>query len=68
MRFEELGRSLAAFGTGQRRRLLEAIARLTETTQVIYLTDAPDTVAWASAQLPGGDITLWGPDDVATVA
>jgi hypothetical protein len=40
--------ALAAFGTSDKLRLLDVVARLTETTQIVYLTDDPDTLAWAS--------------------
>jgi G:T/U-mismatch repair DNA glycosylase len=40
--------ALAPFGTSDKLRLLDVVARLTETTQVVYLTDDPDTLAWAS--------------------
>jgi hypothetical protein len=60
--------ALAPFGTSDKRRLLDAVARVAETTQVVYLTDDPDTLSWASAQAPDGEITLWGPGDIATVA
>jgi multidrug efflux pump subunit AcrA (membrane-fusion protein) len=60
--------ALAPFGANDRRRLLDVVARLTETTQVVYLTDDPDTLAWASGRVASGEITVWRPDGVATVA
>jgi hypothetical protein len=60
--------TLAPFGTSEKRRLLDVVARLTETTQVVYLTDDPDTLAWASDRAASDEITLWRPDGVATVA
>ena len=60
--------ALAPFAPSDKRRLLDVVARLPETTQVIYLTADPDTLAWASGQPARGDLTLWRPDDVATVA
>ena len=60
--------ALVPFGTSDKRRLLDAIARLHDKTQIIYLTDDPDTLAWASARLPEGGLALWGPEDIATVA
>jgi hypothetical protein len=60
--------ALVHFGSGDKRRLLDAVAGLADTTQVVYLTDDPDTLAWASAQASAGDVTLWGSADIATVA
>jgi len=60
--------ALAHFGTSDKRRLLDAVARCADTTQVVYLTDDPATVSWASSQASGGEISLWGRDDIATVA
>ena len=57
--------ALAPFGTGDKRRLLEAVAHLPETTQIVYLTSDPDTLAWASAHATRGEITLWRPDGIA---
>jgi hypothetical protein len=59
---------LAPFATTDKTHLFDALARLTETTQIIYLTGDPDTLSWASSQSAQGDLTLWRPDDVATVA
>ncbi|HEU5448056.1 MAG TPA: hypothetical protein VFW57_03505, partial [Acidimicrobiia bacterium] len=61
--------ALAHFGTSDKRLLLDSLARCAETTQVIYLTDDPATLSWASAQAAsGGEITILGRDDIATVA
>ena len=60
--------ALASFETTDKRRLLDAITRLHDKTQIIYLTDDPATIAWASSAVPQGDIALCGPDDIATVA
>jgi hypothetical protein len=60
--------ALAPFGTSDKRRLLDAAVRGAETTQIVYLTDDPATLSWASAQASGGEISLWGRDDIATVA
>src|SRR5688572_6526839 len=60
--------AIAPFGTSDKRRLLDAVARLADTTQVVYLTDDPATLSWASSQASGGEISLWGRDDIATVA
>jgi hypothetical protein len=60
--------ALAPFGTSDKRRLLDVVARLTETTQVVYLTDDPDTLAWASGRAASDEITFWRPEGVATVA
>jgi uncharacterized protein YhaN len=42
--------ALAPFATNDKRRLLDVVTRLAETTQVVYLTDDPDTLAWASGR------------------
>ena len=60
--------ALADFGTSDKRRLLDAIARCADTTQVVYLTDDPATMSWASSQASGGELSLLGRDDIATVA
>jgi uncharacterized protein YhaN len=40
--------SVAPYGPSDKRRLLDALARLEDRTQIVYLTDDPDTLAWAS--------------------
>lgn len=60
--------ALAPYGTSDKRRLLDAVARCAETTQIVYLTDDPATLSWASAQASGGEIGFWGRDDIATMA
>jgi hypothetical protein len=60
--------ALSDFGTSDKRRLLDAFARCADTTQVVYLTDDPATLSWASSLASDGEISLWGRDDVATVA
>jgi uncharacterized protein YhaN len=60
--------ALAPFPTSDKRSLLEAVARLGDTTQVVYLTDDPATLEWASAQGVQGEITMARPDGFATVA
>ena len=59
--------ALAFFGTTDKTRVLESLAGLAETTQIVYLTDDPDTLSWASRQSEGV-LILWRPDDVASVA
>lgn len=56
--------ALAPFATGEKRSLLDAVARLGETTQVVYLTDDPDTLSWASNRVAGSEVTFWRPDGV----
>lgn len=63
-----LNDALAPFGPSDKRRLLDVVARLPETTQIIYLSDDSDTLAWASSQFAGGKLTVWPPDGVASVA
>ena len=53
--------ALAPFGATDKRRLLDEIARLTGTTQVVYLTDDPDTLAWATDRVASDDINDGGP-------
>jgi uncharacterized protein YhaN len=60
--------ALAEFAPADKRALLDAIGRLPETTQIIYLTADPDTLAWARDHADLGEIVLWRPEDFATVA
>jgi hypothetical protein len=60
--------AFAAFGVSDRSALLDRLIRLGESTQIVYLTDDPDTLAWASEQVRTGQIALWRPDEVAAVA
>lgn len=60
--------ALAPYGTSDKRWLLDAVTRCADTTQIVYLTDDPATLSWASTQASGGEIGLWGLDDIATVA
>jgi len=61
--------ALASFVSNDKRTLLEVVARLGETTQVVYLTDDSDTLNWASGRAGTGDeIAVWRPDGLATVA
>jgi hypothetical protein len=60
--------AFAAFAVRERAALLDRLVRLGETTQIVYLTSDPDTLAWASGQAATGQIALWQPADVAAVA
>ena len=60
--------ALAPFAPDDKRALLDALAALGETTQIIYLTDDPDTLAWASTLVGPGQVTLHRPNGIATVA
>jgi len=61
--------ALASFVSSDKGPLFDVVARLGETTQVVYLTDDVDTLAWASGRAGTGDeIALWRPDGFATVA
>lgn len=60
--------ALAAFGDGDKRLLLDALARLGEKTQIVYLTDDPDTLAWASPMAAAGRIVLWQSGEALTPA
>jgi hypothetical protein len=60
--------TLGPFGPDDRRSLLAATARVAETTQVLYLTDDPDTLAWAADPAEPHRITKSPLDGVATVA
>jgi hypothetical protein len=60
--------ALGSFPTNEKRALLDVVARLGDTTQILYLTDDPDTLAWASNLVGPGHVTLWRPDGFATVA
>ncbi|HEV7535234.1 MAG TPA: hypothetical protein VGP90_06340 [Acidimicrobiia bacterium] len=60
--------AFAAFGVSDRTALLHRLVRLGETTQIVYLTSDPDTLAWASGQTGSGQISLWRPAEVAASA
>ncbi|MGH8994399.1 MAG: hypothetical protein ACRDZ7_23060 [Acidimicrobiia bacterium] len=60
--------ALAAFPRHDKWRLLDLLARLGEASQVIYLTDDPDTAEWAAARARQGSAALLRPDVVASVA
>ena len=61
--------ALASFVSSDKGPLFDVVVRLGGTTQVVYLTDDVDTLAWASGRAGTGDeIALWRPDGFATVA
>lgn len=60
--------ALAGFPRHDKWRLLDLIARLGEASQVVYLTDDPDTAEWAAARARQGTASLLRPDPVASVA
>jgi hypothetical protein len=60
--------ALAGFPRHDKWRLLDLLARLGEASQVIYLTDDPDTAEWAAARARQGSASLLRPDAVASVA
>jgi hypothetical protein len=53
--------AFAAFGVSDKSPLLDLLAGLGETTQIVYLTDDPDTLAWASEKAGTGQVGLWRP-------
>ena len=59
---------LAALRASDKAALLDRLARLGETTQIVYLTEDPDTLAWASDRVGTGPVALWQPDGLAAVA
>ena len=60
--------TLDHFGADDRRSLLSVAARLAETTQVLYLTDDADTLAWASEPAEPHRIAGSPLDGIATFA
>ena len=60
--------ALANFPRHDKWRLLDLLARLGEASQVVYLTDDPDTAEWAAARARQGNAALLRPDAVASVA
>jgi hypothetical protein len=54
--------ALAGYPRAERCSLLELLARLGEGTQVIYLTDDPETVQWAERRSRLGDLAVILPD------
>ena len=60
--------ALGPTGFGDRRSLLEVVTGLARTTQVVYLTDDPETPARTSQWAGGGQSTSASVDGIATVA
>jgi hypothetical protein len=60
--------AFAAFGVSDKSPLLDLLVGLGATTQIVYLTDDPDTLAWASEKARTGQVGLLGPDGSPTVA
>ncbi len=60
--------ALEPFGADDKRSLLAVAARVAETTQVLYLTDDPATLAWASDHVEPQPIARSPLDGIATVA
>jgi hypothetical protein len=64
--------AFADFGEEDRVDLLHLLARLAETTQVVYLTADPLTLEWAAAQAQAGEGAVIGqgptPPSIASVA
>ena len=60
--------TLDPFDAEDKRSLLAAVARIAETTQVLYLTDDPDALAWASDHSEAHQIAPSPLDGIATVA
>lgn len=60
--------ALAGFPRHDKWRLLDLLARLGEASQVIYLTDDPDTLEWAGSRAAEGSAALLRPGAVASVA
>jgi hypothetical protein len=57
--------ALAAFPRHEKWRLLDLLARLGEASQVVYLTDDEDTLAWAQSRSATGSLGLLRPEAVA---
>jgi Rad3-related DNA helicase len=60
--------ALAAFGRHDKGRLLDLLARLSDASQIIYLTDDPDTIKWAEARAGEGRVAVLAPDAVPSPA
>ncbi len=57
--------ALATFVASDKWALLDVLADLGETTQIVYLTDDADTLSWAAGRVGTGKIALWRPDGLA---
>ena len=60
--------ALSPFASSDKQSVLEVLSGVGETTQVVYLTDDADTLMWASGRAETGEIGLWRPDGIASVA
>jgi hypothetical protein len=60
--------ALAGFSRQDKHDLLHLLARLTEATQVVYLTDDPVTLEWAAARAREGEALVGSPSAIASVA
>ena len=50
--------AFAAYPAADKTTLLDTLARLGEKTQIVYLTDDPATLTWASSRVDAGELTL----------
>jgi hypothetical protein len=57
--------ALDHFDTDDKRSLLDVVARLADTVQVVYLTDDPETLAWAAKRATTEQATTDGPSPPA---
>ncbi|HVW31705.1 MAG TPA: hypothetical protein VHL53_04115, partial [Acidimicrobiia bacterium] len=53
--------ALAAFPRHEKTRLLDLLARLGDASQVVYLTDDPETLEWARSRAVTGGLGLLAP-------
>jgi hypothetical protein len=60
--------ALAGFARHDKRRLLDLLTRLGEASQVVYLTDDPETLEWAGSRAAEGRVGLLHPESVGSVA
>ena len=60
--------ALAGYDRQDKYDLLHLLARLTEVTQVVYLTDDPVTLEWAAARTREGDALVTPLSAIASVA
>jgi hypothetical protein len=60
--------AFAAFPASDKTVLLDALARLGEKTQIVYLTEDPATLRWASGRVETGELALWSPADPAELS
>jgi uncharacterized protein YhaN len=60
--------ALAAFARHDKRRLLDLLSRLSEASQIVYLTDDRETIEWAESRTEDGRVAVLRADVVPSAA